>query len=963
MKPLPFCGPLITLAIWSIASILDNSNSQAQLSREGNDLQPLEPEEALETIYLPEGFTVDLIAAEPLTKDPVAFDWGLNGRLWVVEMADYPYGMDGNGQAGGRVRILEDRDADGKMDYSSLFAEGLNFPNGLLIWRDGVIVTAAPDILFLRDTDGDGKADSKEVLISGLGEGNQQLRANGLRWGLNGWVYVASGGHRSNYGTDTFLRSSRSGIEIKMGSRDFRFKPDTGELEPQSGPTQFGRNRDDWGRWFGTQNSRPLWHYVLPDQYIRRNPHYSPSETCVLAIDEINPPVGPAKRPQKRYHSFEHESRYTSACSGMVYRDSFLFPSSKINAFACEPFQSLVQRIELSPDGPTFAGKRVPAEEGLDFFASSDRWCRPVMIRTGPDGALWVADMYRYIIEHPQWLTEEGRIELLPYYRDGENRGRIYRVRQKGINPGSLPRLAGADPVDLLNSSNGWMRDKAQQMILWRNSAELAPRLRQLVRESDQAVARLQALWTLHGLNALSSDLLITALSDPHPGVRENALRLAESNPDPQVIKAALKLSEDPEIRVQFQLTLSLGAFEDSPQIPSLLAKSLSSQDPWFEAAAFSSLLPHFAEVVAGLDSETYRRLHRPLAQMALGSSDHNAFGQLLSRAWGSPAIILSLLDLLQERDLTVDDFDNPSLNSQYTKAISQARDSMDSGSAPIAKRIEAAALLTRIPRENERAYAFLGNLIDPALSPETTDRVLDTLGSNGNPAALPLLLKAVNTLSPQGKNQAIQQLLSRDAWIDELLTAFDEGTLSPNALSLSQQSQLLNHTRAQVRQRVSVLFQTNSKRTEIVEQYKPAIEKLGDIDRGRVVFERACIACHRRGSSGNAHLGPDLATVIEHEPDQLLANILDPSRDIQPGYQAYYCQLKTGEQLFGLLASETASGIVIRQIDGSERSVLRMDIDSLRNANISLMPEGLENAMSPEAVSDLIAFLKGAPL
>jgi len=945
-----------------MGGILASIHVNAQSPLEGNDLQPLKPKEALATIHLPEGFEVDLVAAEPLTKDPVAFDWDLHGRLWVVEMADYPYGMDGNGQPGGRIRVLEDRDADGIMDHSSLFAEGLNFPNGLLIWRDGVIVTAAPDILFLRDTNGDGKADYKEVLISGLGEGNQQLRANGLRWGLNGWVYVASGGHRSNYGTETVLRSSRSGIEIKMGSRDFRFKPDTGELEPQSGPTQFGRNRDDWGRWFGTQNSRPLWHYVLPDQYIRRNPYYSPSETRVLAIDEINPPVGPAKKPQKRYHSFEHESRYTSACSGMIYRDSFLFPSSEINAFACEPFQSLVQRIELTHDGPTFAGKRVPTRDGLDFFASSDRWCRPVMIRTGPDGALWIADMYRYIIEHPQWLTEEGRIELLPYYRDGDNRGRIYRVRRRGANPGSLPQLADADPIDLLRSSNGWIRDKAQQMILWSGSEEFAPRLGQLVRESDQAVTRLQALWTLQGLNALSSDLLIAALSDTHPGVRENALRLAESNPDSRVIEAALKLSDDPDMRIQFQLTLSLGAFDSSPDIASFLAKSLSRQDSWFEAAAFSSLLPHFSEVVAELDSETYYRLHRPLAQTALGSGDQNAFEQLLSRAWESPSIILSLLDLLQERNLSIDDLNSPSLSNRYTRAIKQARDSMDSRSGPIAKRIEAAALLTRISSESERAYAFLDDLIDPALPPETTDQVLHTLGSAGSPAALPLLMKAVNTLSPQGKNQAIQQLLSRDAWIDELLTAFDEGTLSPNALSLPQRSQLLNHTRAQVRQRAAALFQTNSKRTEIVAQYESALENLGDIDRGRVVFEQACIACHRRGSSGDAHLGPDLATVVEHEPDKLLANILDPSRDIQPGYQAYYCQLKTGEQLFGLLASETASGIVIRQIDGSERSVLRSDIESLRNANISFMPEGLEATIDPEAIADLIAFLRRAP-
>ncbi|RYD27801.1 MAG: hypothetical protein EOP86_24015, partial [Verrucomicrobiaceae bacterium] len=229
---------------------------------------PLSPQESMGKIHVRAGYGFELVASEPLLADPVAIDWDLAGRLWVVEMADYPLGMDGKGSPGGRVRMLEDTDGDGRYDKSTLFAEGLNFPTGLLTWRDGVIVTAAPDILFLRDTDGDGRADSKDVLISGLLEGNQQLRANGLRWGLDNWVYCAAGGHHGEYGTGTKFRSRRSGTEVTVGSRDFRFRPDTGELEPQSGPSQFGRNRDDWGHWFGTQNSRPLWHYVLEDQYL-----------------------------------------------------------------------------------------------------------------------------------------------------------------------------------------------------------------------------------------------------------------------------------------------------------------------------------------------------------------------------------------------------------------------------------------------------------------------------------------------------------------------------------------------------------------------------------------------------------------------------------------------------------------------------------------------------------------------
>ncbi len=347
---------------------------------------PLSPEESLKKIHVRAGYHAELVAAEPLTLDPVAIDWDAAGRLWVVEMADYPMGLDGKGKPGGRVRVLTDTDGDGRYDKSTLFADGLNFPNGLLTWRDGVIVTAAPEILFLRDTDGDGKADRREVLVSGLMEGNQQLRANCLRWGLDNWVYCASGGHHGNHGVGTKLRT-RTG-EVLVGSRDFRLRPETGELEPQSGPSQFGRNRDDWGHWFGTQNIRPLWHYVLDDHYLRRNPHNAAPDPTKLVVVPLSPKVWPASPQEKRYHSFNEAGHFTSACSGMIYRDDLLFPRGDYgaeNAFSCEPFHNLVQRNVLAADGVSFAARRAVGEEASEFFASEDRWCRPVMTRTGPE--------------------------------------------------------------------------------------------------------------------------------------------------------------------------------------------------------------------------------------------------------------------------------------------------------------------------------------------------------------------------------------------------------------------------------------------------------------------------------------------------------------------------------------------------------------------------------------------------
>jgi putative membrane-bound dehydrogenase-like protein len=161
---------------------------------------PTDVGKALKTINVRAGYEVQLVAAEPLVMDPVAIDWGPNGKLWVVEMADYPLGIDGKGEPGGRVRFLEDTNNDGKHDKSTLFAEGLSFPNGVLAWGDGILVTAAPEIIYLQDSSGDGKTDVRRVLYSGYLEGNQQLRVNGLRWGLDNWVYCASGSHHGGDG-------------------------------------------------------------------------------------------------------------------------------------------------------------------------------------------------------------------------------------------------------------------------------------------------------------------------------------------------------------------------------------------------------------------------------------------------------------------------------------------------------------------------------------------------------------------------------------------------------------------------------------------------------------------------------------------------------------------------------------------------------------------------------------------
>ena len=239
------------------------------------DMPPAKsPQESLACFKLREGFHVELAAAEPEVIDPVAFDWDARGRLWVVEMRDYPLGIDGKGQPGGVVKFLTDADGDGRWEKATVFADGLRFPTGVFPWRDGVIVAAAPDIFFMRDTDGDGRADVRTVLFTGFAEGNQQHRFNGFEWGLDGWLYAAngdSGGEVRCLATATGVPPAKS-EPVNIRGRDFRFRPDTGEFETISGASQYGLRRDDWGRWFGNNNPNWLWHYFFPREAAGRNP-------------------------------------------------------------------------------------------------------------------------------------------------------------------------------------------------------------------------------------------------------------------------------------------------------------------------------------------------------------------------------------------------------------------------------------------------------------------------------------------------------------------------------------------------------------------------------------------------------------------------------------------------------------------------------------------------------------------
>ncbi|MDA0810821.1 MAG: FG-GAP-like repeat-containing protein [Verrucomicrobia bacterium] len=555
------------------------------------NLQPTPADRALATMRTHDRFEVQLVAAEPLVMDPIDIAWGADGKLWVVEMGDYPLGEDGKGKPDGRVRFLEDVDGDGNYEKSTLFLEGLAYPSGVMPWKDGVLVLAVPNLLFARDVNGDGLCDTREVLYDGFLTGNPQHLANGLVWGLDNWIYIANGDSGGE------VRSLKTGETANISGRDVRLRLDTGTLDAQSGMTQFSRPRDDWGNWFGCNNSFPLWHYVLHDHYLRRNPHVAtPSPSIRITDPELHPQVYPASPTIERFNDYHTANRITSACGAGIYRDTLLGEDLYGNAFICEPVHNLVYRQVVSPDGYTFKARRPDEEQQSEFLASTDNWFRPVTALTGPDGALYVVDMYRHVIEHPEWIPPEWEEKL--DLRAGHDRGRIYRVVKRGTTPRKVPVIAGMnvpDLVALLGSENGELRDLVHQQLLQSATVEDSAKasLVNLVRSGQRPAARLHALAVLDGIGQLDDDVLRAALKDPTAPVRREAIRLSEGRARLLVDMEAMDLAGE-DLSVLLQLASSAGEFSE-PKAGELLGALLARHggNHWMLAAIMSSATHH----------------------------------------------------------------------------------------------------------------------------------------------------------------------------------------------------------------------------------------------------------------------------------------------------------------------------------------------------------------------------------
>jgi putative membrane-bound dehydrogenase-like protein len=930
---------------------------------------PLSPQQSHATLRVKKGLAVDLVAAEPLVASPVAIDFGPDGRLWVAEMVDYPTGLDGKFRPGGRVRVLEDTDGDGVFDKSTVFLDNIPFPTGVTVWRKGVLVCAAPDVLYAEDTDGDGRADVVKKLFSGFGTENYQARVNGLEHGLDGWVYGSCGLFGGK------IKSHLTGKVLHLGDRDFRINPDTGAIEPATGRTQQGRVRDDWGNWFGCDNSTLCRHYVLADHYLRRNPHVAFANTAEYVPDYPDSnTLYPARADLQLFKLSGPPGRVTAACGIGVYRDDLLGADYRGNVFVCEPVNLVVHRLKLSPRRSTFSGRRAADEKASEFLAGTDNWFRPVQVRTGPDGALWVVDMYRYVIEHPRWIPPGDLAKL--DVRAGYDLGRIYRVRPAGRALRPLPRLDRLDTAGLvaaLDSPNGAVRDLAGQMLRWRNDRSAAPGLEKLAR-GGRAEARLHALCVLDALGKLTPGLVRAALGDRHPGVRRHGVRLAEKflGSEPGLGKRLAKLVDDPDAQVRLQVAYSLGEWHDRRAGRALAALALAHRDdPHLRSAVLSSVRgENVADVLAAVfaDRSPPETLVRQLLAVAAAAGEKSALPKVLLRvteakggkyaAW-QMAALAGVLDALERRGGSPDDLGDRKVRAQVARMLAKAREVAADEEAPEARRLAAVSVLGREPGKRAEDVALLGKLLVPRNSAALQSAALAALGRVPDGRVADELLGGWKAYTPALRGQVLDLLLSRDAWQRRLLKALEKKEVLPGLIDASRRQRLLAHKDAKVRARAEKVFAgaTGADRRKVLKEYEEVVSMKGDVGRGKAVFAKSCAVCHRLEGVGH-EVGPDLAALANKSPQYLLAEVLDPNRSVDSRYLEYVAVTRSGRTFTGILAAETATSITLRMQEGKQQVLLRGDIEELSSSGKSLMPEGLEKDLSRQDLADLIAYL-----
>jgi putative membrane-bound dehydrogenase-like protein len=927
----------------------------AQEPDELRSTKALEPADALRSFRIRPGYKIELVAAEPTVVDPVDLAFDEDGRLFVAEMIDYPYGDAEGNPPQGRIRLLEDRDGDGRYERSSVYVDRLRWPTAVAVWNGGVFVASVPDVVYFKDGDGDGVADRREVFLTGFGANNVQGLVNNLKWGLDN---AFTGAASSSISKVCALKGPDPGF-VDLRGRDFRFRP-TGEMEPLSGGGLFGNAFDDFGRRFVCRNWYPAYHVVIEDRYVRRAPQLAlPSAIQYIApnpdpVHRISPPEAwrtlvtrqflAGELPGAAVPTGRSTAYFTSATGTIVFRGTALAERDRGALFTAEAATNLVHRKALLPDGVTFRTERVDA--GVEFLASTDNWFRPVNLANGPDGALYVCDMYRETIEHPAAIPEgvKKRLDLT----SGKDRGRIWRVTREDAPKFRRPALGKASTAELvgaLRRPDAWWRETAGRLLYQRQDRSAVPALEALASDGTLAASRAAALWALEGMGALRAEVLDRAFRDPVAELREQAVVLSERRPE--ALPALIARTEDSRVRVRFHAALALGGFADAGATEALARLAArDGGDAWMRTAILSSSGGRRIEL---LRRAGHPELTRALASMVGAGDDPAEISAAVALAGDHPTVLPGLTDGLRRGGRTLSSLpEGPSL-------LDEAERRAGDGKEPLDRRVEAVRILSSA--SFDRVERTLVPLIGPAHPEPLRSSAVRVLTGFRDSKVGALLTGAWGSLPAAVRPEALAWFRPAEAH-GTLLAALEQGRLAPFDVGLEMRRALSANPEQRERARKLLGDAPSSDRKKVIAGYLSLLDRRGDRSRGREVYRKNCVTCHRADGEGR-EVGPDLTTVKQRSSEELLVAVLDPHREVNPQYLQYKVRTRAGDVLDGVIAAESASSVTLRRAEGEPVTLLRSDIEVMVTTNTSLMPEGLERGIDVAQMTDLFEFIR----
>ncbi|MCA9125886.1 MAG: c-type cytochrome [Planctomycetales bacterium] len=983
--------------------------------------EPLTAGQSTEKIVVHDGYRVELVASEPAVVDPVDMAFDDSGNLWVVEMRDYPFSQSEVLQ--GRIRVLRDMDGDGHYDQSQVFADNLDMPTGIALWRDGAVVTVAGRLIFLRDSNSDFVADVTEEWLVGFTRDNEQLRANHPRLGLDGKWYVANGlrggtirlgshyaaSERATSTNETHSRNE-SDSEWNLGSRDLRFDSSTGRVELISGPAQFGLSVDRFGRRYFCSNRNPAMKAIFEQEDLNGNPLASLTAPTVDVV-----PAGEQSQVFPAVSAWTtsnlHAGQYTAACGVFAWLpDSTPLSSTSVGAsevYVCEPTGSLVTQNHLQPDIGSEQYVAPAQNEAYSWLVSRDPWFRPVNIGLAPDGGLVLVDMHRAVIEHPRWVPEE--LKDRPDQRYGDAAGRIYWIGSSlqaplaesitRLHDQPLSTLSDLQLVEQIVSNNPWLRETARRLLLQRYGGSARSTNRELIasllRHADasdvSANARVCCLQLACVLDATASQWLPRYLtvegSEAITVAAIRALRWIDfsSTPDDRSAAAtALSMLVDAsKPPVQFESLLALGLLSDSNHQPTLSSHQV-------------------AKVLANFRTTAYRA--RWL--VALGSAMRHS-PQMLQDIWLTELELFDAWQANSSSDMQVVEGTTRrlfQLDQHRAITLGAAIGRLEQLTATESSLARPAALVALLTLLNQGRAGEFGNH-EQRLWPIVRELVLtETQTTPVRQRAALLLARSGAPSDVDLLSQLSRQMVGADVWLP-FVKAW-ASTSDPNCDQFLVE-QLANSAPRTQRgfleliaarpQRIQLLSLEIAKQRlsarqigldgmnkviaaaegAVKEQLRAEVDAIVNRDRQQVLEQYlSCLELKGQPQNGRAvfekqcsachriagvgqDVGPDISDSRTASPLQLLTSILIPNQKIDNNYFRYGVLKVDGTLVEGMIIEETSESITLRSQQQPRITIAREEIDEILASGMSLMPDGLEAQIEPQSMADLLAFIK----